>query len=55
MELERGEFIDFCFNVGHQLAMDAHIKETLEEKEQKDMQKMIRAGVTIKTVEQMSK
>ena len=49
------EFLDFCFKAGYQLALNAHIEEMEEEKETTDMQTMVKAGVTMKTLDQMGK
>ena len=49
------EFLDFCFKAGYQLALNAHLEELEEEKANADMQNMVKAGVTMKTVEQIGK
>ena len=55
MGLEWGEFIDFCFKAGYQLALNAHLEELEEAKENADMQGMVKAGVTMKTMYQIGK
>ncbi len=49
------EFLDFCFKAGYQLALNAHLEELEEEKANADMQNMVKAGVTMKTLDQMGK
>ena len=49
------EFLDFCFKAGYQLALNAHIEELEEEKKNKDMQEMVKAGVIMKTLDQIGK
>ena len=49
------EFLDFCFKAGYQLALNAHLEELEEEKANADMQNMVKAGVTMKTVEQIGR
>jgi hypothetical protein len=55
MGVEWGEFIDYCFDIGYKLLIDAKIKESMKEEETTDMQDMIKAGVTMKTLDQMGK
>ena len=38
------EFLDFCFKAGYQLALNAHLEELEEAKENTDMQAMVKAG-----------
>ena len=49
------EFLDFCFKTGYQLALNAHLEELEEEKANADMQNMVKAGVTMKTLDQMGR
>ena len=49
------EFLDFCFKAGYQLALNAHLEELEEEKANADMQNMVKAGVTMKTMDQIGK
>ena len=49
------EFLDFCFKAGYQLALNAHLEELEEEKANADMQNMVKAGVTMKTLDQMGR